>query len=146
MKKKLVAGFFGAVVILAAGPAFADHGRDRNNDDTTIVVRVNDDDRGRYDRSDRYDRNDRNSRDTDRYRKNNGYRANGDRAISRKVINTRYRAQIIITERMTRGRYNRDRICVVDARGPEARRISSRQLRHAARRHCSRRADVRISR
>ncbi|MEZ5897600.1 MAG: hypothetical protein R3C40_07505 [Parvularculaceae bacterium] len=143
MNKNIVAGLFGAAIILAAGPAWADRGRDRDHDDRTVVVRVNDNDRARYDRNDRYDRYDR---DQDRYRTNNGYRSNTNRAVSRKVINTRYRATIIVTERMMRGRYDRDRVCVVDARGPEARRISSRQLRSAARQHCSRRADIRITR
>jgi hypothetical protein len=60
------------------------------------------------------------------------------------VINTRYRADIIITERSVAGRRGADRVCTVDARGPDARRISTRQLRSAAKRNCSRRADIRI--
>lgn len=89
-------------------------------------------------------------RDRDRYddryqgdRYNNGYQQS--RIVGRSVIPTRYRAEIVVIERVqTRGRRGGFRECTVSVRGPEARYVPYNKLQNVAYRNCSRNSVVRI--
>ncbi len=94
-------------------------------------------DRDRYNDRNRYDNRYRG----DRY--NNGYQQS--RVVSRNVIPTRYRAEIIVVERVQAGgRRGGFRECTVSVRGPEARYVPYNRLQQVAYRNCSRNAVVRI--
>ncbi|PQA88644.1 hypothetical protein [Hyphococcus luteus] len=109
----------------------------------TFSIRFGDHDYDRRSRHhDRYDRYD------DRGRRN-GYRGahrgrGGGRLVNREVYDTRYRARIVLSERVVRTRRGPRLICTVDARGPQARYVPNRRLHRIARRECSRRADIRV--
>ena len=80
-------------------------------------------------------------RDYDRGRYN-GYRG---RVVNREVFPTRYRARIILTEEIRRGRRGHPRlVCTVRARGPEAHYVSERRMYRIANRNCSHRARIRV--
>ena len=74
----------------------------------------------------------------------------------RQTFDTRYRAYIVLTEENVRGKSKRKsgygsnartkRICTVEARGPQARYVSKRQLRRVAQNNCAKRAQIRIVR
>jgi len=98
--------------------------------------------RDRHARYDRYDRYDRKAGHD--YKRRNGYRDNGQRIVNREVFDTRYRARIVLTERVVRGDHGRRLVCTVKARGPEADHVSHRRLNKIANRYCSPRARVRV--
>ena len=125
---------------LGAGAAWADHGQSRRDSGVSFQIVVSDRDYDRrhdrrYNRYDRYDRYDNRGR-------RNGY-GNG-RVVNREVYDTRYRARIILTERVVHTRRGARLTCTVDARGPQSHRVPNKRLRKIARRECSRRAEVRI--
>jgi hypothetical protein len=110
-------------------------GRRRNYDDRDgygYGDRYRDRDGGRYD-----------DRRGDRYGDN--YGRPRSRVLHRDVIPTRYDARIIIVEEAyyTR-RGDEQRVCTVQARGPDHHFVPYRQLRRLANIHCSHYADVRI--
>lgn len=111
----------------------------------SISVRLGDDRydrRGRYDRYDRRDRYDRYDR-YDRGRRH-GYRGREGRIVNREIYDTRYRARIVLTEEVVRGRHGPRLVCTVRALGPQARFVPDRHLHRIARRECSRRAQIRV--
>ena len=81
----------------------------------------------------------------DRYRSyDNGYRHRGRRVVSRRVLDTRFRARIVVKEEIVHRRRGPRLICTVTPRGPEADYVPYRRLKRVARNHCSPRARVRI--
>mgnify|MGYP001271641884 CR=1 FL=1 len=85
--------------------------------------------------------------DHDNYRRardDRSHRQSNSRTLKRRVFNTRYNANIILTEEVVRTRRGPHLICTVDARGPQARYVKNKHLRTVARENCSRRAQVRI--
>jgi hypothetical protein len=110
-------------------------------------------DRDRYDRYDRYDHHDRYDRDRyDRYDRrgrhdrgrHNGYRHRDGRIVKRRAFDTRYRATVILTEELYRGRRGPDLVCTVTAHGPDAHHVSKSSMKWLARNNCSRHAQIRI--
>lgn len=113
-----------------------------NGSGFSISFRIGDDYDSRYDRrhrSDRdYRRGDRNYRRGDR-------QSRRGRIVNRQTFDTRYRARIVLTEEVVRGRRGHRRlVCTVQARGPEASYVPQRRMRRIANRNCSPRARVRI--
>lgn len=105
----------------------------------SISLRFGDDRHDRYDRHDRrnsYNRYDRGRR--------HGYRGRDGRIVNREIYDTRYRARIVLTEEVVRGRHGPRLVCTVRARGPQARYVPDRRLHRIARRECSRRAQIRV--
>lgn len=92
-----------------------------------------------YDRDRRYDRYDRHYSG-----RRHGYRDDRGRIVNRQIFDTRYRAHIVLTEEIVRTRHGPRLLCTVDARGPDARYVSTRRMHWIADRNCSRRARVRI--
>jgi len=139
--KAIAAGLvgFAAIGITAAS---ADRGdrhddrRDRNGVSFSIVISDQD---GYYD-------NRRNRHyDNRRYRNyDNGYRSRGNRVVSRRVLDTRFRARIVVKEEIVHRRRGARLICTVTPRGPEADYVPYRRLKRVARNHCSPRARVKI--
>ena len=83
--------------------------------------------------------------DNRRYRSyDNGYRHRGNRVVSRKVLDTRFRARIVVKEEIVHRRRGARLICTVTPRGPEADYVPYRRLKRVARNHCSPRARVKI--
>lgn len=82
----------------------------------------------------------------DNRRGNQRYASNRrGRVVNRQSFDTRYRARIILTEEVVRGRRgNRRLVCTVKARGPEANYVSKRRMHRVANRNCSPRARVRV--
>ena len=93
----------------------------------------------------RYD-NRRGDRRSDNRRGDRRYANNRrGRVVNRQSFDTRYRARIILTEEIVRGRRgNRRLVCTVKARGPEANYVSKRRMHRVANRNCSPRARVRV--
>ncbi len=141
MKKIVGAMIAGAAGIMALGmsSAFADdhRGRDRGHDrdGANVSFSISVGDAGYHDR--RYDRRHYDGR-------RNGYRGRSGRVVNRQVYDTRYRARIILTEEVVRGRRGPRLVCTVQARGPQARYVSERRMHRIARRGCSPRARVRV--
>jgi len=103
-----------------------------NGSGLSISFRIGDD--SRYDRGHRNDRNYRGDR--------HGRRG---RIVNKQTFDTRFRARIILTEEVVRGRRgNRRLVCTVKARGPEANYVSKRRMHRIANRNCSPRARVRV--
>lgn len=75
---------------------------------------------------------------------NNGYRSSGNRVVNRRVIGTRYRARIIVEEKIVRNRRGANLICTVSTRGKGSANISYKRLKRVANNNCSRRARVKI--
>ena len=83
--------------------------------------------------------------DRRRYRSyDNGYRHRGKRVVSRRVLDTRFRARIVVKEEIVHRRRGARLICTVTPRGPEADYVPYRRLKRVARNHCSPRARVKI--
>ncbi len=74
----------------------------------------------------------------------NGYRSRGNRVVSRRVLDTRFRARIVVKEEIVHRRRGARLICTVTPRGPEAEYVPYRRLKRVARNHCSPRARVKI--
>ena len=81
----------------------------------------------RYDRYDRYD----------------GPRG-GSRVVRRETFRTSYRATIQLVEEVVTRRGDRDLVCTVSVRGPDARYVRDRDVRRIAQRNCSPRSQIRI--
>ena len=75
----------------------------------------------------------------------NGYNGNRRGVLNRRVIDTRHRARIILTEEIVRTRRGARLVCNVSVRGPEARYVSNKRLRRVARNQCSSRARININ-
>ena len=76
------------------------------------------------------------------YGQNNKYRS---RIIRQETYSTKYRARILLTEEVRRGRKGKNRlVCTVSARGPEQGYVSKRRLNRIADRDCSRRARINV--
>ncbi len=143
LKPLIAAGLAVSALGFGAASAAPDrHPEQRRDSGVSFSISISDRDhdrRGRYNRYDRYD---------DRGRRN-GYRGDhrgrgGGRLVNREVYDTRYRARIVLTERVVRTRHGQRLLCTVDARGPQARYVPNRRLHRIARRECSRRAEIRI--
>ena len=139
---KLIAGAAAAILMIGAAPAMADKGGKRS-DARSASVSV--------------------SYSTGVVKKDAGLRKVQTRSDYKqtrhsnyRTFNTRYRATIVVTERTVHAkskrnsRYNAksrlNRVCTVEARGPEARYVSKRQLRRVAQHSCSKRSQIRIVR
>ena len=113
-------------------------GSDRNRDDGYSSSS----DRGGSDRQSEPNSSGSGRYDNDRY----DDRYNGDRYNNRRTrtlsFPTRYRATILLTETVTRDRRGADTVCFADVRGPEARRISRKEVSRVARNNCSRYARI----
>ncbi|MGE0409031.1 MAG: hypothetical protein AB7P23_07190 [Amphiplicatus sp.] len=130
----------GAFALSALGLASTSAAPPRDRDaGVSLEIRVGDsryDDR-RYDDR-RYDGRHYDDRFDD-------YGRRGGRIVKREVYGTRYRARIFLTEEVVyRGGRDRDLVCTLDVRGPEARLVPHGQVRHVANRECSRRARIRF--
>lgn len=75
----------------------------------------------------------------------NGYRANRRRIVNRKVIPTRFKAQVVVKEEIVRkGRRRANLVCTVTPRGPEADYVPYKRLKRIAKNHCSYKSRVKI--
>lgn len=74
----------------------------------------------------------------------NGYRARGGRVLFHRILETRFRARIVLREEIIRRRRGDFLICTVAPRGPEAAFVPYRRLRRVALNFCSPRARIRI--
>lgn len=98
-----------------------------------------------YDNDRNNRRSDRNNRRSDRNYRRGDRNGRRGRVVNRQTFETRYRARIVLTEEVVRGRRgNRNLVCTVQARGPEASYVPKRRMRRIANRSCSPRARVRI--
>lgn len=167
--KSIAAGIIG-LLALGATAAFAEHNRDYRPEICTIDHDHRSHDANYYDyySPDKYyragpyrgprlnvtvrfgDRYDRGRNHT--YRGRNGYDRGRDRnyrgghrrGVNRQVFDTRYRARIILTEAVERGRHGPRLVCTVKARGPEAQYVSTRRMYRVANNNCSPRARVQV--
>jgi len=101
-----------------------------------------------YYQRDRYynDRYDNTRRRADvRYNRgyDNGYRARGNRVLSRKVLDTRFRARIVVREEIVYTRRGKRLLCTISTRGPESHYVPRKRLKRVAYNYCSPRARVR---
>lgn len=97
--------------------------RAQNSSNVSVTLRVSDN-RNNYDRR--------------------GYR-NSSNIVKKRIIKTRYRARILVEEKIVYGRRNDRLVCTVSVRGREAGYVTNRQLRRAANRTCSPRARIRYN-
>ncbi len=131
MTRKLVLGAISAGLAMAMiAPAMADRGgAPRDQGYSSGPSRGAPDDRG-YDRGrdshDRYDRHDRYD----------------DRRVRTQSFPTRYRANILLTESVSWNGRRPANLCTVEVRGPEARRVTRKEVSRVARNHCSRYARI----
>ena len=66
------------------------------------------------------------------------------RIVNKQIYDTRYRARIVLTEEVVRGRHGPRLVCFVRARGPEADYVSRRRINRIANRDCSYRARINV--
>lgn len=134
-KLKLIAATIAGVMTLGltgvgVTSAAAKDGYSKNSRTSVSVTIRAGDNRNSYDRNSNYDRR--------------GYR-NSSNIVKKRIINTKYRARIIVEEKIVYGRRNDRLVCTINVRGREAGYVSNRQLRRVANRNCSRRAIVRYN-
>ncbi len=76
--------------------------------------------------------------------RNNGYRSRNRDLVFRRVLDTRFRARIVVKEEVVYTRRGQRLVCTVTPRGPDSDLVPYRRLKRVARNNCSARARVRI--
>jgi len=97
----------------------------------------------RYDNRRNYDRARNNRRNRGQNYDRRGYR-NANDVVKRQTFNTRFRARIVLKEKIVYGRRGDRLVCSVSVRGPEAEYVPYRRLKRVANNNCSPRARVSI--
>lgn len=144
MTKKIMLSLLGAGLVLGLTvPAFAQSDRGRGADQNSKSSYSQSSDRSRQaDQRSRQRQTTDYRRDT---RRGDDRHRDQRRGVKKLTFQTRYRAKIVLTENVVRGRRGPKSVCTVSVRGPQSRLVPKRRLHRIARSNCSRRAQIRYS-